>query len=329
MFEKHVLTHLQWWSNECLKKVIKPDSKQYFSATSMKIREFKPEDLDIFRSWLEQDHIRKYWGDPQDWINEVSQNLNADWVKYFIVETNNPIGFLQYYETDRAPQGDWSDEPIGTVGIDYLIGDKEYLGKGNGSEIVRLLVDLIKSKNEYDYIVADPVEDNISSVKVLEKSGFIKDVNGLYCCSLIDSGLKIYRAGKHDVGAITHLFYETIQKVNTKDYPNDEIEDWSSWWVDHDKWEDKIEKQYFLKAQIDDKIVGFSSLATDGYLDFMFTHKDFQRQGIAASLIRKIERKAREQGNELIYSDVSITARSFFEANGFVVEKQQFKKSKK
>jgi putative acetyltransferase len=294
----------------------------------MKIREFRLEDIDIMRMWLEQDYIRKFWGNPQDWINEILGNLNADWVKYFIVESNDPIGFLQYYETDKAPQGDWSNEPIGTVGIDYLIGDKEYLGKGYGSKIVRLLVDFIISKSEYDYIVADPIIENLSSVKVLENNGFKQYSNGLLGLDLTNTGIKIYRATKQDIGMITQLFRDTIQNVNSNDYPADEIEDWSSWWTDHDKWQERILDQYFIKAMIEDKIVGFSSLATDGYLDFMFTHKDYQRQGVAGNMIRKIEKKAKEQGNVLIYSDVSITAKEFFEKHGYVVEKQQFKKSK-
>jgi len=294
----------------------------------MKIREFKLEDLNILRVWLEQDYIQKFWGDPQDWINEISENISADWVKYFIVEYDTPIGFLQYYETDIAPQGDWADEPIGTVGIDYLIGNKEYLGKGYGSKIVRLLVDFIKSKSEYDYIVADPIIENLSSIKVLENNGFRQNSNGLFCLDLTNTGIKIYRATKQDVGMITQLFRDTIQSVNSKDYTADEIEDWSSWWTDYNKWQERIEEQYFIKAMIEDKIVGFSSIATDGYLDFMFTHKDYQRHGVAGNLIRKIERKAKEQGNDLIYSDVSITAKGFFEKHGFFVEKQQFKKSK-
>ncbi len=294
----------------------------------MKIREFTYEDLNIMGVWLAQDYIQKFWGDPQEWIKEISENISVDWVKYFIVECDTPIGFLQYYETDKAPQGEWSDEPIGTVGIDYLIGDIEYLGKGYGSKIVRLLVDFINSKNEYDYIVADPTIENVSSIKVLENSGFKQKTNGLYCLNLTNTGIKIYRATKQDIGMITQLFRDTIQNVNSKDYPADEIDDWSSWWTDHDKWQERIEEQYFIKAMIEDKTVGFSSLATDGYLDFMFTHKDYQRHGVAANLISKIEKKAEEQGNDLIYSDVSITAKGFFEKHGYVVEKQQFKKSR-
>ena len=158
----------------------------------MKIREFKLEDLNIMEVWLAQDYIQKFWGDPQDWIKEISENISADWVKYFIVECDTPIGFLQYYETDKAPQGEWSDQPIGTVGIDYLIGEKEYIGKGYGSKIVRLLVDFIKSKNEYDYIVADPIVENVSSVKVLENNEFKENANGLFCLDLTNTGIKIY-----------------------------------------------------------------------------------------------------------------------------------------
>jgi putative acetyltransferase len=294
----------------------------------MKIRAFNLEDLNRMRGWLEQDYIQKYWGDPQVWINEITENIHADWIKYFIVEVDTPIGFLQYYETDKAPQGEWSDEPIGTVGIDYLIGDIAYLGKGHGSEIVRLLLDFIKAKGEYDYIVADPIAGNVSSIKVLENNGFRQKSNGLFCLDLNNTGIAIHRATKHDVGMITELFRDTIQQVNAKDYPPDEIDDWSSWWTDHDQWQKRVEEQYFIKAMMDDKMVGFSSLASDGYLDFMFTHKDYQWRGVAGNLLRKIERKAKEQGNALIYSEVSITAKQFFEKHGYIVEKQQFKKSK-
>lgn len=140
--------------------------------------------------------------------------------------------------------------------------------------------------------------------------------------------MKIKEATLADIKEITQLFYETIQEINSKDYPKDEIDDWSSWHEDVDRWTEEIEKFYFIVAKLDDKIVGIASLATDGYLDLMFVHKDFQRHGIAKKLLDKIEKKASEQQNDLIYSDVSITAKGFFEKHGFKVEKQQMKKSK-
>jgi len=141
--------------------------------------------------------------------------------------------------------------------------------------------------------------------------------------------MTITEATQADIKEIAQLFYETIQEINSKDYPKDEIDDWSSWREDFDRWAEEIEKFYFIVARIDDKIVGITSLSSDGYLDLLFVHKDFQRHGIARQLLSEIERKALEQKNDLIYSDVSITAKGFFEKYGFIVEKQQLKKSKK
>jgi GNAT superfamily N-acetyltransferase len=142
------------------------------------------------------------------------------------------------------------------------------------------------------------------------------------------AGVQIHPATKQDAGAIALLFRDTIQTVNATDYPADEIADWSSWWTALDKWQERIEEQFFIKAVVENQIVGFASLAPDGYLDYMFTHKDYQGCGIAAQLLKQLEKKAMEQGLDLIYSDVSITAKGFFERHGYEVEKQQFKKSK-
>ncbi len=141
--------------------------------------------------------------------------------------------------------------------------------------------------------------------------------------------IKVRQAIDTDVENITQLFYDTIQNINRKDYSQEEVDDWSSWKTDVDKWLEKMKEQYFVVAEINDKFVGFSSLAQDGYLDFMFVHKDFQGQGIATALMAEMMNKALKQKNGLIYSDVSLTAKGFFERKGFVVERQQLKKSKK
>ncbi len=141
--------------------------------------------------------------------------------------------------------------------------------------------------------------------------------------------IKIRQALIEDVNQITQLFFDTIQNINIKHYSKEEVDDWSSWKTDTDKWLERIQEQYFVLAEINNQIVGFSSLAEDGYLDFMFVHKDFQGLGIASDLLSEIEHQASEQNNEIIYSDVSITAKEFFEKKGFIVESQQLKKSKK
>lgn len=140
--------------------------------------------------------------------------------------------------------------------------------------------------------------------------------------------MHIRKANESDVDEITDLFYNTIQHVNIRDYSQKQVDDWSSWHENTDRWISKIREQYFIVAVSDDVIVGFASLAVDGYLDFMFVHKDFQRQGVATLLLYEIEKKAIEQGSTSVYSEVSITARPFFESKGYSVEKEQLKKSR-
>ncbi len=60
----------------------------------------------------------------------------------------------------------------------------------------------------------------------------------------------------------------------------------------------------------------------------MFVHKDYQGQGIANRLLSELEKKAIKQDNQVIYSEVSITAKKFFENHGFVVKQKQLKKSR-
>ena len=62
---------------------------------------------------------------------------------------------------------------------------------------------------------------------------------------------------------------------------------------------------------------------TEGYLHSLFVHKDWQGKGVASFLLAEVERKALEYGVKEVYSEVSITARPFFEKRGYVVEKVQ------
>jgi putative acetyltransferase len=157
---------------------------------------------------------------------------------------------------------------------------------------------------------------NYSKTKIRKEENIIEDI------------IIIKIAQESDIPNIAKLFYETIQTINIKDYTQEEIDDWSSWYSDTDKWKQKINEQFFILAQLNNELVGFGSLAKDGYLDYMFVHKEHQRKGIAKKLYNKIEEKAHEKKNHIIYSEVSITAKSFFESLGFEIEKPQKKKSK-
>lgn len=290
-------------------------------------RKFTLNDLPLLETWLQTEPARKYFGVPEDWLHEIEANMGADWIHHFIVEDGKPFAFVQYYDAHRAPLGIWSEAPLGAAGIDFLIGDLDFTGKGYGLKLVNFLVEEASKTGRFEHVVADPTLENIASIKLLEKAGFSAHPSGLYIKRLSDVPWSYYIAKETDIPEITDLFYNTIQFVNIKDYTKEQVDDWSYWHSAMDKWQHGIWHDFFVKAVDGTKINGFGSLREDGYLDYLFTHKDHQHQGVGRGLYRKLENQARTKGHKSIYADVSITARRFFENLGFEVEMEQLKKS--
>ena len=137
----------------------------------------------------------------------------------------------------------------------------------------------------------------------------------------MNNSIEIQKAGNEDIDQIRLLFFETINHVNTKDYNSSQIEIWSAGYNDIPKWRKKLSEQYFIVAKINTLVVGFASIAPDGCLDYMYVHKNHQREGIATHLLEAIEKFVLENGLLEIWSDVSITAKPFFLRKGFNIIK--------
>jgi len=152
------------------------------------IREYGSCDISIVEVWLNKDYITKWFGEPKQWLDEI-QNVSGEfgWINHFILEYDGtPFGFCQYYECSKTPKGfEWDNEPPGTFGIDFLIGEEDFLNKGLGSIIIRKLIDLIVKKENPVQILADPDKENAISIKLLEVNGFALDeATGLYKAAL-------------------------------------------------------------------------------------------------------------------------------------------------
>jgi len=135
-------------------------------------------------------------------------------------------------------------------------------------------------------------------------------------------------AQQSDALELMSLFQETVLHINKRDYSEAEVADWASCGNDLSHIKDMIKTHYFIVAtNQQSQIVGFSSITQQGYLHSMFVHKDFQGQGIATLLLKEIERYATTNGITRITSEVSLTARPFFEKRDYIVEKEQKRKA--
>ncbi len=132
----------------------------------------------------------------------------------------------------------------------------------------------------------------------------------------------IRHANINDLEEILKLFVDTINNTCKNEYTKEQIEVWTSSVQNKEKWKNKIRTQYFIVAELNTEIVGFGSLENESYIDLIYVHKDHLRKGIANLILDSLKNKAQEYGNKNLTSDVSKTARPFFERNGFIVVKK-------
>lgn len=123
-----------------------------------------------------------------------------------------------------------------------------------------------------------------------------------------------------DLKEIAELFYNTVHSINARDYTYEQLDAWATGNVNLDEWNKTLSEHFSLVAMKDDNIVGFGDMDAAGYLDRLYVHKDYQRQGIATAICDALESAF---AGERMSVHASITAKPFFIKRGYKVIKEQ------
>jgi len=127
-----------------------------------------------------------------------------------------------------------------------------------------------------------------------------------------------------DAQALMDIFYNTVHKINIKDYSLEQVNAWASKSdMDLEKWKNRFINNKPIIALIDGQIVGFAEFKNDGYIDCFFIHHEWISKGVGTALMKEIFIRAKKCNIKRIFADVSITAKSFFQKMGFSVIKKQ------
>jgi GNAT superfamily N-acetyltransferase len=133
--------------------------------------------------------------------------------------------------------------------------------------------------------------------------------------------VRTYEIG--DTQEIVKLFYDTIHEVNIRDYTQAQVDAWAPAALDIASWTKSLSSKFTFVAEEGDKIAGFGELETSGHIDRFYCHQDFQRQGVGRLILAQIDLKARKLGIKKLFTEASITAKPFFESQGFIAVKKQ------
>lgn len=123
-----------------------------------------------------------------------------------------------------------------------------------------------------------------------------------------------------DCAQMAELFYQTVHSVNAKDYTQEQLDAWATGEVDLQAWDASFRTHKTIVATENGKIIGFGDMDETGYLDRLYVHKDYQRQGVASAICDELERFA---AGKIITTHASITAKPFFQHRGYCVVRKQ------
>lgn len=131
--------------------------------------------------------------------------------------------------------------------------------------------------------------------------------------------MKLRKYQSADCEKLAQLFYDTVHTINARDYSQSQLDAWATGHVDLSAWDKSFLEHVTVVVEKNGKIAGFGDMADDGYLDRLFVHKDYQGEGIAAAIVAFLEEQASNRGITRFTTHASITARPFFEKQGYQV----------
>ncbi|PXV68054.1 putative acetyltransferase [Dysgonomonas alginatilytica] len=122
-----------------------------------------------------------------------------------------------------------------------------------------------------------------------------------------------------DFSCLTKILHQAVHNIPTDIYTYEQQNAWAP---------DSILKQnlHLTKTWVclmDDTIAGFIDfIPSKGYINYLYTHPDYQRKGIASLLYQKVETEAIRLQIEKLTVDASKVALPFFLHKGFTLERE-------
>jgi len=138
----------------------------------MTLRPATPNDLALLRHWNDQPHVVA--SNPNDdWAWEVELERSPDWREQLIAEVDSrPIGFVQIIDPALEESHYWGNVPLGLRAIDIWIGEEADLGKGYGTEMMRLALVRCFEDPAVSAVLLDPLTNNVRAHRFYERLGF-------------------------------------------------------------------------------------------------------------------------------------------------------------
>lgn len=138
----------------------------------MNFRTANIDDLPLLQHWDKQQHVIDCDPDEDwDWAYELYRF--PEWREQLIAEVNErPIGFVQIINPAEEESHYWGDVSQNLRAIDIWIGEKNDLGKGHGTIMMKLAIARCFKNRKVTAILIDPLASNTRAIRFYKKIGF-------------------------------------------------------------------------------------------------------------------------------------------------------------
>ncbi len=88
-----------------------------------------------------------------------------------------------------------------------------------------------------------------------------------------------------DLDDVIDVFLRSVREITSLDYNAQQIDAWAQ--VDRAEWALARMSRSTWVALSGERVAGFIDLKSDGLIDMLFVHPDFQRKGVATALLAR------------------------------------------
>jgi len=139
----------------------------------MRLRRATLADLPTLLHWDRQPHVIAATGDDDSFPWEIELPRDVEWRELRIGEVDGrSVGVIQIIDAAREETHYWGDAEPNLRAIDIWLGEASDLGKGYGTQMMKLAIARCFADPKVTAILIDPLASNTRAHRFYERLGF-------------------------------------------------------------------------------------------------------------------------------------------------------------
>ncbi len=133
---------------------------------------------------------------------------------------------------------------------------------------------------------------------------------------------EIRMANASDYPTLAEIMFDAVRNGTTR-YTEQQLLAWVPTVRSGQQWEDRLDAQRIFVASSPAQMIGFLSLAANGYIDFAYVRPSAQGMGVFRRMCKSLEILSLNAGETRLWTHASLMAEPAFRAMGFCTTNEE------